>query len=352
MRRSRSRVVRDLALHALRALGCFALAQYLTRKRLRILCYHGLSQGDEHLYLPYMFVHPETFEARLRILRRRGISVMTLDEAVRKLGAGRLDRACAVLTFDDGWESNLTVALPILERHGVPACVYVTTEHLDAGPEAFNVILLYMLLRSRRMRLELTGVHPSLDGAYDFGTDPHRAAIALIERAEAALPLTERQRLLAPIAAALGLNVEEVLSGGRFRLVDRRAIEELARRGVEVEMHTHTHHLPDLSFEAMRQEIEDNRRILREITGREPRHFCYPSGLYSTRHPAWLRQLGILSATTCEAGLNDQRTSPMLLKRYLDNDQTSNILFEAQVCGLHDLLSSARRFFRRQPAPA
>lgn len=342
--------IRDLALRAVRALGGFALAQHLTRRRLRILCHHGLSHGDEHLFLPYMFVRPETFESRLRILKRRGISVVSLDEAIRKLPIGKLEHACAVLTFDDGWASNLTLALPILERYGYPACIYITTEHLDAEPEVFNVILLYLLLRSKRSVLTLSGLHPGLDGAYDFTSDPHGIARTLIDRAEAVIPLSERHRLLEPVATALGLDLREVLNGGRFRLLDRREIQELVRhRGIELEMHTHTHRLPDESFRAMTLEIEDNRRVLRELTGREPRHFCYPSGLYSDRHPQWLRQLGILSATTCNPGLNRGRDSVMLLRRYLDNDRTSDIFFEAQVCGLHDILRGLRSVFRRRP---
>jgi peptidoglycan/xylan/chitin deacetylase (PgdA/CDA1 family) len=353
MRGSSSSRMRNLLLRAVRAFGGFSLAQRLTRSRLRILCYHGLSQGDEHLLLPYMFIRPETFESRLRILKRRGIAVLTLDEAVRKLTTGELDRSCAVLTFDDGWASNLSLGLPILNRYGCPACIYVTTEHLDGEPEAFNVILLYLLLRSKSSTLTLSGLHPALDGTYDVQSDPHTTVRTLAQLTEAAIPLSERPRLLEPIAKALALDLREVLHDGRFRLLDRHELKQLAQHdAIAVELHTHTHRLPDQSFQAMAREIEDNRHVLRELTGREARHFCYPSGLHSAQHPDWLRQLGILSATTCEPGLNGKHDSVMLLRRYLDNDQTSDIVFEAQVCGLHHILQSVRRTLRRPPSPS
>lgn len=335
--------MRDLALRAIRAFGGFALAQRLTRRHLRILCYHGLSQGDEHVLLPYMFIRPETFESRLRILKRRGIVVLSLDDAVRKLSAGELDHTCAVVTFDDGWASNLTLALPILEKYDCPACIYVTTEHLDGRPEAFNVILLYLLLRSKQTLVTLSGVHPRLDGTYDLRIGPHAVVRTLAQRAEAAIPLSERQQLLEPIAAALGLELRDVLHNGRFRLLDRCELMQLAKHdAIALELHTHTHQLPSDSFQAMAREIEHNRCALRASTGREARHFCYPSGLYGDHHPHWLRQLGILSATTCDPGLNGKSDSVMLLKRYLDNDKTSDILFEAQVCGLHQIMQNIR----------
>jgi len=344
-----SSFAREVTLRAVRALGGFALAQRLTRKRLRILCYHGLSHDDEHVFLPYMFVRPETFESRLLILKRRRIEVLSLDRAIRKLETGGLNRAYAVLTFDDGWASNLTLGLPILQKYDCPACVYITTEHFEAEPEAFNVILLYLLLSSKCKVLTLSGLHPQLDGTYKFAADPHGTARALISRAEVAIPLVERQRLLQPIAEALGFDLCDVLKDGRFRLLDRRELQDLAGcQGIELELHTHTHQLPDNSFEAMAREIEDNRQVLRTLTDREPRHFCYPSGQHSPQHPHWLKRLGIRSAATCEPGLNGQRDSVMLLKRYLDNDLTSDLVFEAQICGVHDLLQSFRRLCGRR----
>jgi hypothetical protein len=49
-----------------------------------------------------------------------------------------------------------------------------------------------------------------------------------------------------------------------------------------------------------------------------------------------------LSATTCDPGLNSRTTPVMLLKRFLDSDQASDIAFEAEVCGARELLRRIR----------
>jgi peptidoglycan/xylan/chitin deacetylase (PgdA/CDA1 family) len=329
-----------LALYVVRALGGFAFAQHLTRHRLRILCYHGFSLGDEHVVAPYMFMRAETFERRLKILAKRRIPVIALDEAVEKLKTGKINSSEAVITLDDGWTSNLTVAAPLLKKYQYPACVYVTTEHLDSRTEAFNVIALYLILRSGRPSLTLSGIHPIVDGTYDIGEDPYAGAVSLIAASEKAFSSSERPKLLEPIASALGAELSDVLKSGRFRLVQRGEIQQLLHEGLDVQLHTHTHRLPD-DFGGVSREIEQNRAELRAITGREPTHFCYPSGIYSDRHPEWLAKLGIVSATTCDPGLNGPDASTMLLKRYLDNDRTPAISFEAEVCGLREL---ARQF--------
>jgi peptidoglycan/xylan/chitin deacetylase (PgdA/CDA1 family) len=328
---------RFFALYLLRAMGVFALAKYLTRKHLRILCYHGFSVGDEHEVAPVMFMRAEIFTGRMRLLHKRRIPVVTLNEGVKKLTERTIRNAETVITFDDGWASNLSVAVPILEGYGFPACIYISTEHLEAGTEVFNVALSYMVRRSGLKMLTLEGVHPAIDGTYDIATNPDAAIVGLIVKAQDALPLAERQQLLRPIAQALGANINEILSGERFRLLSRDEIGQVFRRGIDIQLHTHTHHLPDTDFEEMALEIRKNRKMIEELTGAEARHFCYPSGEHSERHPEWLRRLGIASATTCHPGLNNGGTSVMLLNRLLDSDSTSEIAFEAQICGVYEL---------------
>jgi len=330
------------ALYIVRALGGFSLAQRLTRRRLRILCYHGFSVRDEHELAPVMFMRPETFERRLRILRKRRIPVIPLDQAVSRLEEGSIENAETVITFDDGWASTLTVGQPMLEKYGYAACVYVTTEHLAASPEAFNVALAYLMWRSPKSSLILSGIHPQLDGVYALGTEREKSRVALIQAAEWAFPLEERQKLLRPIAEALGVSLEEVLTENRFRFLTSGEMQELARRGMDVQLHSHTHRLPDHDFAAVAREIEANREALKEVVGMERRHFCYPSGAYAAHHPQWLRSLGIVSATTCDPGHNKSGTSLMQLRRYLDSDRTSDLFFEAEVCGVRDLLREAR----------
>jgi peptidoglycan/xylan/chitin deacetylase (PgdA/CDA1 family) len=334
---------RSLALYCARALGGFKLAQFITRKRLRILCYHGFSSGDEHEVAPLVFMTPETFERRMQILRKRGLPVISLEEGVRRLRRGEVRNAETVITLDDGWASNLTIGLPILEKYGYLACVYMSTEHLEADTEGFNVVLSYMIHRSARDRLKLQGLHPLIDGTYNIRQDPTAATIALITAAEKAMPLAQRQQLLRPIARALEQDLDHVLTGGRFRLLNPEEIQELVRHGIDIQLHTHTHRLPDDRFEAAVCEIEQNRKALRGFTKSELKHFCYPSGFHSPHHPEWLTKLGIVSATTCDPGMNPPGTSPMLLRRYLDGNETSDIEFEAEVCGLREL---ARNIWR------
>lgn len=324
-----------------RALGAFGLSRYLTRRELRILCYHGFSVGNEFLHLPGMFMRAETFARRMAILDRLGFPVIPLGEAVQKLQANRIENSEVVITLDDGWASNLSIAYPILKSHRFPATIYVTTEHLAYGTEVFNVIVHYLFLTSPLSSVTFEGIHPAIDGHYDVKPSVLPAVHKIISAAREHLSLGERQALLGRIAAALGLDIDTVLQGDRFRLLTAEQIGALSREGITIGLHTHTHNLPGESAEAMRAEITRNRQAVEAITGKPARHFCYPSGVYGTQHPEWLSAMGIESATTCDPGLDDSTTDCLLLRRYLDQENFTDIEFEAAVTGFRHLL---RRF--------
>jgi peptidoglycan/xylan/chitin deacetylase (PgdA/CDA1 family) len=58
-------------------------------------------------------------------------SVCTLDHAVEALTTGRDVPSSVVVTFDDGSPDVVEHALPVLERHRVPALLYLATGFVD-----------------------------------------------------------------------------------------------------------------------------------------------------------------------------------------------------------------------------
>lgn len=91
--------------------------------RVRALTYHRI--GDEPQE-PFCLT-PDDFEAQMRFLSVHRLAV-SLDDVIAFVAGRRSlrDGACLV-TIDDGCESTLTEALPILRRWGVPAIAFVTS---------------------------------------------------------------------------------------------------------------------------------------------------------------------------------------------------------------------------------
>jgi peptidoglycan/xylan/chitin deacetylase (PgdA/CDA1 family) len=100
-----------------------------------ILMYHeiaGPAETGSHLAVP-----PGNFARQLAYLHDAGFQTITAGALAESMngGAGPLPERAVVLTFDDGFEDFHRQALPLLDRYGFTATLYVTTGWVqDAGP--------------------------------------------------------------------------------------------------------------------------------------------------------------------------------------------------------------------------
>lgn len=100
------------------------------RRRLpgvRILFYHRVADDRDELA-----VSPRAFAAQMDELARQGYRGVGVDEIAALLAAGSVDGARLVgLSFDDGYADIAQHALPVLERHGFTATVFVSSGVTD-----------------------------------------------------------------------------------------------------------------------------------------------------------------------------------------------------------------------------
>jgi hypothetical protein len=95
--------------------------------------------------------------------------------------------------------------------------------------------------------------------------------------------------------------------------------------------------------EAMAREIADNRAVLEPLVGRQLRHLCYPSGVWSRARWPVLEAAGLETATTCDPGMNVPGTEAFGLLRFLDRDDMPWIVFEGELRGFGETWRRLRR---------
>jgi len=330
------RAAKLLALKVARPAASFVLSSAWRRERLLILCYHGVSLEDEHVGLPELYVSPAQFRRRLERLREMRCSVLPLDEAVHRLYAGTLPERSVAITFDDGFHDFAAVASPILRDFSWPVTVYLTTYYSERPWPVFDPMIDYLLWKGAGRTLEWTDVV----GTSLVLDQPGRLAAkdALRKYALArGLSGEAKNQLLSQLARRIGIDFERIVARGIMRIMNSDEVRRVSREGADIQLHTHRHRVfrrPD----RFGQEIDENRCRIEALTGREAVHFCYPGGFSLAEFPAWLRERGVRSATTCLAGMATRQSDPMLLPRLLDASDLSEIEFESWVTGLAHLL--------------
>jgi peptidoglycan/xylan/chitin deacetylase (PgdA/CDA1 family) len=93
----------------------------------RFLFYHRVSPDVDELA-----VSPQRFAKQMAMLADHGFGVLDVVDATRRLfTAGRSPQRLVALSFDDGYRDVADYALPVLERHGFRATVFVATGLID-----------------------------------------------------------------------------------------------------------------------------------------------------------------------------------------------------------------------------
>jgi peptidoglycan/xylan/chitin deacetylase (PgdA/CDA1 family) len=90
-----------------------------------VLCYHALSPD----WPAALSTTPERFEEHLELLVGRGYVGTTFERAITDPPAKRT----LAVTFDDAYRSVVDLALPIMQRLGLPGSIYVPTNFPGTG---------------------------------------------------------------------------------------------------------------------------------------------------------------------------------------------------------------------------
>lgn len=292
-----------------------ALTGLSLRQRLSILIYHRVM--PERDWMRPAEPTAAEFSWQMELLQRH-FNVLPLSEAVRLLRENRLPPRAACVTFDDGFADNATVALPILQRYGIPATVFVASGFLDGG-RMWNdtVVEAFRVYDQPQIDLAEVGLpcYPTLDRV-----QRRKAAYAIIREGKY-LDLARRDEIAACVAAKVGPLPDDLMLTS-VQLADLRA------QGVEIGGHTVSHPiLARLSLDQAREEIQQGKAQLEALTGEPLRLFAYPNGRrqidYTDDHVALVRQAGFDVAVATDWGASSQSSDPLQLPRFTPWDKST-----------------------------
>jgi peptidoglycan/xylan/chitin deacetylase (PgdA/CDA1 family) len=277
-------------------------------QRLIILAYHRV------LAMPDEIAPDQTdvvqFHRHINVLSKL-FNVLTVSDAVRRMKTGTLPPRAVAITFDDGYRDNFTVALPALQRYGLPATFYVATGFTDGGLMWNDAIIESIRQYSDSM---FDGTPWGIGMLPTANIDERRAAIAtLISKLKYRSRATRESQAI-EIADATGATLPRDL------MMCRSDIKGLSDAGMELGAHTVNH--PILSKTApdeARSEIATSREHLEELTGAGITTFAYPNGRpdedFTRDHAAMVKECGFENAVSTSRAVADVTSDPYELPR-------------------------------------
>jgi peptidoglycan/xylan/chitin deacetylase (PgdA/CDA1 family) len=258
-------------------------------------------------------------------------NVLPLDEATQKLREGRLPARALSITFDDGYADNHDVALPILQRHGLPATFYIATGFLDGG-RMWNDTVIEAIRRTAIERIDLVGTAAGALGSLTVGdTEQRRHAIDRLLGTIKYLALDDRLECASDIARRAKVKLPDDL------MMRSEQVLELRRAGMQIGAHTVSHPiLAKLDPETARREIASSKEALESLLGERVTLFAYPNGKpgedYDESSVEAVKALGFSSAVSTAWGAARRDSDPFQIPRFTPWDR-SKWRFGARMAG-------------------
>lgn len=272
-----------------------------------------------------MYVSPQTLDLHLSEIKRRFELVHLNDWLKRARERNSLPRLACAITFDDGWRDNFEFALPVLQRHGAPATIFLVSSYIG-GEQRFWPNRLMSLVRKsfaepRSVKFParlLPLIETSLAAARGRGQLTVDDVDGIVEGAKR-FPEDTIRELIAESEKSCGCEPEP------RELLSREEVAEMAATGlVRFGCHTATHFrfdgsesLPDLE-----REIVLSKGDLQNLSGQSVDVFCYPNGETSPAAVDLARR-HYLGAVTTREGWNGAGGDPHLIRRIALHEEKS-----------------------------
>ena len=328
-------------------LGVQAWARWAHRRRLMVLCYHGVvaneySGGDElrrHAYRNT--VSASEFERHMSILRRKYTPVSPRQVADWAERGSRLPERAVLVTFDDGYRNNLTHALPILQRHGIEALISVATDYIGTDR------LLWPTEVEVRVGQAAGGSGiPAPDGEGDL-TIPgnavdRRVQLDGIRAACKRMPSDQLASYLDRLRSATEVR-EADMDPELAAFLSWDDVRELAAGSVTIASHTMSHPiLTRIDAEQLRNELRGSKQRIESELGLDCPYFVYPNGGredYSPDVVEAVAEAGYGVAFRLMNGLNPEQSVPRFAIDRVDvPGHAARSAFDVRACGLFSRL--------------
>ncbi len=232
-------------------------------------------------------------------------------------GLERLEEERVALTFDDGYRDQLELAVPMLDRLGLPATFFLVPGLLEGTVQAWWEQLAWIFTRATRESVVWEGQTVGLRSPAE-----RRASLgAVLEN----LKRRDRRGRDATLEELLDRCAPEGKLEEQAAFLDWDGARQLARRGFTVASHSLVHNiLAEEPGPEQEQDLLVSRRQLEQELDLPVELLAYPNGKrpdYSQATIAAAARAGYAHALTTIEGWNRPATGPYEVRRFVQQPE-------------------------------
>ncbi|MBV9497815.1 MAG: polysaccharide deacetylase family protein, partial [Acidobacteriaceae bacterium] len=236
--------------------------------------YHRIREHEQESTLFHDEVFGPTitqFTEQINWLRRH-TRIINEAELLDMLASGRpVANRCSMITFDDGYRDNFTLAFPVLERYEVAATFTIPSEIITSRRLGWWDMISYFVKKSSKKTIELDGAVYSVSASRQAVTN---AIISRMAREPYPFTLGLLDRL--SVACEVDFPSREVQAA---QLMTWDEVRCVSRSVISIGSQTHTHPvLATMDRGDQMQELATSKRVLEQEIGKPVSSIAYPVG--------------------------------------------------------------------------
>lgn len=260
-------------------------------RRPKILFWHGVATANSDAVTPEN-ISNSLFVRELDYLAAH-YEVISLDEYYIRRISGNWSGHEVILTFDDGYRNNLTIAMPLLQERKLPFTVFVSTGHLDSG-EYFPTSLVRMICLAGSLKKVRV---PALGFDAELGDHSKRylAASELGTRLKK-IPLAVVDTVIAEMKSQLS-DAEMSDLYGKYACLSPMTwseVAEIVKYGGLIASHCVSHCCchAEQDTAVWQQQLSLSKETIEKRLGLPCHYFAYPNGDFTSSTNEFLRECG------------------------------------------------------------
>jgi len=276
---------------------------------LLILLFHGVINENLCHVRNYNRKHIEKdyFARLLRTLKKEGIA-LSMDEVRDFHDRGKAYPPFSfAITFDDGFENNISIAAPILNELSIPATFYITSGFIELNTMSWIDRIEFILEEIPRGKIKL----PWHNEAFSFNSASSK--INLLTEIRSTIkrsPQINTDSLVEEIATQLRFPIPTSSDNALDLKMNWSQVKELGNQELfTIGGHTHNH--PILSFlsrDDLRIELDTSLNLLKNRAGIETVHYAYPEGLQHCYNSLVISELKTRGIKCCPSAIPGKNT--------------------------------------------
>ena len=310
--------------------------------KLYISMYHYTRYIKNSRYPAIKGLEVKDFKRQLDFFEEN-FNIITMEEVTEAVLKGRkLPEKALLLTFDDGYIDNYTVALPLLAERGLQGSFFVPAKPLDKGGllevnkihftlakgDEKNIvrdILDYSLKIKEKLREKLNiadrDISEELYKRYAVSNGRDTVDTSFIKKMlQEVLPAENRTEIIDILFDKYVEVSEEVLANELY--VNKTQLKVMKKLGMFIGLHGYEHnHLALLTEEEQKKDLEKSLSVMREFIDEDAWVMNYPYGSYNETTLRLIKSRGAVLGLTTKRGIADIKPDSALeLARFDCND--------------------------------